>query len=105
VTGAVKVTDAATTRLGGGWTASSTARRLNYTSRKSSMRLYWFHSLSTWAMMSMETGGEVPSIDADVAALVATLGGAVGVSMEETTLPAWLVTTGRSDRWHGGAPV
>jgi hypothetical protein len=105
VTGAVKVTDAATTRLGGGWTASSTARRIDYTSRKSSRGLYWFHSLGTWVMMSMETGGEVPGIEADVAALVATLGGAVGVSMEETTLPAWLVATGRSDRWHGGAPV
>ena len=36
MTGAVEVTDAATTRLGGGWTASSTARRLDYTSRRSS---------------------------------------------------------------------
>jgi hypothetical protein len=39
VTGAVEVTDAATTRLGGGWTASSTDRKLNNTSRKSSRGL------------------------------------------------------------------
>jgi hypothetical protein len=39
VTGALEVADAATTRPGGGWTASSTARRLNYSSRKSSRGL------------------------------------------------------------------
>ena len=33
--GTLEVTDA-TTRLGGGWTASSTARRIDYTSRRSS---------------------------------------------------------------------
>ena len=34
-------------------------------------------------MMTMETGGEVLGVEADVDAVVATVGGAVGVSVEK----------------------
>jgi hypothetical protein len=71
----VEVTDAATTRLGGGWIASSTARRLNYTSRKSSGGVNEFGSLSIRAMNVDKDGREVPGVEADVDAVVGALGG------------------------------
>ena len=77
--GTSEVTDAGPTGVDGGWTASSTARRLNYTTRKSSWPPNWFGSLSIWA--NVDRGGrEVVGVAADVDAVIAALSAAVAVS-------------------------